>query len=660
MNNIYSSKENNIEPIGSEHWSKLSKIRLQTTQKINEAVHSQPFKDEKNSDLFKTWIENIISRAYPEDKDTAEIWNEISEMDCYYIPDMEDPTIQELLHNDDKIYEILYGLLCRPQFFWKSRKTWQWTITKEWLDRLNYILNMAAKHTLRHIKESSLIHTEESKSKKFPGFWDPATEYKNNGIELKPWYNYFKYKLKDFTESQRSDKDKKYKIYFKLKSKEQFCQLIKALLVDYIPIISGWSQIYPATYESINNSSHDNSQHRIKPMSTRLKDWLFLKNISCFADMERSDTYTWKRTHFPQAIREIIEPLLQTYKPQETNQDTWKKAKWQTWQTREKKELNNHEIEYSTNFNINSKRDKIWGKFMLCTKSQDAMLDKTRRDVNYSTLRDLKDMIRWSFIMKDHHDVIFMLHYLIKYFIQNPEHNFDHNSSDNADFYPQRGELRWLQLKDKWILNTEITQWIKNLNWLPKWKKPKEWIDPSKFTNDELDWAATNFILSSIERSSSKKSSNSTKYIDTKLIIPTLMRPNPLPIEIKFLTKDNYENNERGLAHHDIMRLKQNIQLRCRDEKFILADKIKREIELLLQKNPELKSQIESELIDNNRWKDNIDASEEIYKDITNGLVVLKYWEWENGLEPTIFCDKEIWTHLKNEWFTYSSGDINK
>ena len=561
MINTHSSREDNIEK-ENKQWSKLAKIRLQTTKKINEAVRSQPFKNAKNSELFNTWIENIISRAYPEEYDAEQTWKEISEMDCYYIPDMEDPTIQELLHNDDKIYEILYGLLCRPQFFWKSRKTWQRTITKEWLDRLNYILNMAAKHTLRHIRESSLMHTERPKNTKTPGFRDPSKEYKNDGIELDPWYNYFKYKLKDFTESQRSDKDKKFKIYFKIKSKEQFCQLIKVLLVDYVPIISGWSQIYPATIEDVNNPSYDTPlKQREKPTSTRLKDWVFLKNISCFADMERSDTYTWKRTHFPQAIREIIEPLLQTYKLQETNQETWKKSKWQTWQTREKKELHNHEIEYSTNFNINNQRNKIWGKFMLCTKSQDAMLDKTRRDVNYSTLRDLKDMIRWSFIMKDHHDVIFMLHYFIKYFIQNPEHNFDHNTSDNKDFDPQKGELRWLQLKDKWILNTEIAQWIKNLSWLPKWKKPKAWADPSKFTNEELNWAATNFILNSIEKSSSKKSSNSTKYIDTKLIIPTLMRPNPLPMEIKFLTKDNFENNEHGLAHHDIMRLKERSRL---------------------------------------------------------------------------------------------------
>jgi hypothetical protein len=77
---------------------------------------------------------------------------------------------------------------------------------------------------------------------------------------------------------------------------------------------------------------------------------------------------------------------------------------------------------------------------------------------------------------------------------------------------------------------------------------------PKDFTNEELNWAATKFITSSIEKSSSKKSSNSTEYIDVKLIVPTLMRPNPLDMEIKFLTEDNYKNNESGLADHDIMR----------------------------------------------------------------------------------------------------------
>ncbi len=649
-------KENLLEPVNR---LTNTKLKLKTTKQIVDTIRIQPEKNEKNSNLFNLWIDSIIDRAYPLDSDTH-TKKELSEIDCYYIPDINDKIIQWLLQNDDKIYEILNGILCRSQFFWRNRKTGGRTITKEWLDRLNYILNMAAKHTLRHIEEASLMHIAPKSDEKTPGFRNPKSNpklRKDNEKKLKPWYNYFRYKLKDFTTSQRSDKDKKNKIYFNIKTKEEFCQLVRALIVDYIPVISGWSQIYPTVYET-TDWNHIKWETKLKPLSTRIKDWLFLKNISCFADMERSDAYTWKRTHFPQIIREIYEPLLQIHKPQDISKDASKKSKLQKSVEWDKKELSNHEIEYSKNFNISNEEDKIAWKFVLCTKSQNAMLDKTRRDVNYSTLKDLKDMIRGSFIMKDHHDVVFMLHYFIKYFVQNPEHNFDHNSSNNTWFDPQRWILWWLQLKDKWILNTGISQWIKNLNGLPKWKKPKDGKNPSNFTDEELNWVATNFIINSVNKSSVKKSSNSTKYIDTKLIIPTLMRPNPLPMEIKFLTKENYENNERGLAHHDIMRLKQNIQLRCRDEKFILADKIKREIELLLWRNPELKSQVEAQLIDNNRWRDNIDASEEIYKDIINNLSVLKYWEWENWLEPTIFCDKEIWTHLKNEWFNYSPDDI--
>jgi hypothetical protein len=57
------------------------------------------------------------------------------------------------------------------------------------LDRLNYILNMAAKHTLRHIEESSLMHTSIAASGKTPGFWDPTSnpdQRKNNKKKLSP------------------------------------------------------------------------------------------------------------------------------------------------------------------------------------------------------------------------------------------------------------------------------------------------------------------------------------------------------------------------------------------------------------------------------------------------------------------------------------------
>jgi hypothetical protein len=34
-----------------------------------------------------------------------------------------------------------------------------------------------------------------------------------------------------------------------------------------------------------------------------------------------------------------------------------------------------------------------------------------------------------------------------------------------------------------------------------------------------------------------RKSTNSKKYVDAKYIIPTAMRPNLMPIELKFLVK---------------------------------------------------------------------------------------------------------------------------
>jgi hypothetical protein len=48
---------------------------------------------------------------------------------------------------------------------------------------------MAAKHTLRHIEESSLMHNEAASNEKTPGFWDPTSnpdQHKNNKKKLSP------------------------------------------------------------------------------------------------------------------------------------------------------------------------------------------------------------------------------------------------------------------------------------------------------------------------------------------------------------------------------------------------------------------------------------------------------------------------------------------
>ena len=672
IRNKENSRENTLQynDFDKEKRTKIreaARMRFETTKQIKETIHSQPEKNKKNSDLFNEWIEIIINRAYPSNLDT-QAEKEISEIDCYYIPDTEDPVIKDLLKDDEKIYEILYGLICRPQFFWKDRATGERIMTQNWLDRLNYILNMAAKHTLRHIDEASLLRTNLSSTNNTPGYWEPLSTKEQNG-EARIWYNYFKDKLKDFTVSQRSDKDKKYKIYFNIQSKEQFCQLIKALIVDYVPVISGWSQIWASTYSEDyckyyydktdrklhkGEVIHPAEEIKLKPISTRIKDWLFLKNISCYADVERCDGYASRWPHVEQIETESLDPLLQSFKPQDVQKHDTPKQKRQTQNTKRHREiLANHQIKDYKLFEVNYKDYHVKWKVVVCTKSQNSIIDKTRRDVNYSAPANLNDMIRWSFIMKDHRDVIFMLHYYLKFFIKNPERNFEQNS--NLWFDPKNWILRWLEIKDKWILNTEIEQEKKNIDALPKWRTPKNGTEPRDFDDDELNWAATNFILHYRNKSSSRKTTTSAEYTDVKLNVPHLMRPNSLNVEYKFITEDIYNNNEHGLSDHDIYDLAKSNQLQSRDEKFILAAKLKQEINLLLEKRPDLKAEIEAKLTAENRWKDNIDAAEKIYKDITSKLVIIRGKYWENWFEPTLFCDKIIWEHLKNAWFNFSA-----
>jgi hypothetical protein len=48
---------------------------------------------------------------------------------------------------------------------------------------------MAAKHSLRHMEESSLLHTGKIPDSKSPGFWDPTTnpdQRRNKKGEARP------------------------------------------------------------------------------------------------------------------------------------------------------------------------------------------------------------------------------------------------------------------------------------------------------------------------------------------------------------------------------------------------------------------------------------------------------------------------------------------
>lgn len=611
------------------------KQKYNMSKAIIKAISDDPIKNEKNALLALQAIEDVNSRVYP--TPTEKVHETISEMDAYYIPEDLNWSL-----SDDDLYNILNWILCRPQYFGRNPQNQQERIiTNDWLRRLNYILDCAARHTMRQIEEASTVHSHEylkslSIDKKEAWFRNPEQQKpKKTWNKFRLWLWYFKNNFKKRIQISDSPKDQKNKVFFTIKSLDDYLSLARYLLASQRESQDKyWTPIFTD-----------------KSFATKQKDWLFIKNILAFSDMEKNDAYTWKRTHFPQIIREIFYPLLQI-KNTGTETNT--------------KELQNHEFEFSTNFSINAYGKNLKWKFIFCTKSQASMLDKSRRDVNYSANKNLQDMIRWSIIMENHEDLIFMMHYVAKYFIQNPEWNLDHSIFDSKTrkweeeingFKPELWQLRNLLTKDKWILNTNISNWKSDLKKLPAWKRPKKWKSFKDFTNDELNRAATQYLIQ-VSKNDDRKSTNSKKYVDAKYIIPTAMRPNLMPIELKFLVEGNAEKNNQWLQNHYIMRLKQKIKLWSRDDKHVSANKIKYEMNLLLQDN-KLREQIKQQIKESTRlWEDLETPEEVLYRELTKNLVVIKYEKTKKWMVASEFCDKDIRENLESNWLEYDLDAI--
>lgn len=621
-----SKNSNNSVPLDDER-NILYRInekrkRYETNKAIFDAIKSNPEKKEKTWELILQAIDEVGSRASPIQPE--KLYESISEMDAYYIP-------EDLELSNKDLYNILNWILCRPQYFGHDPKNpEERIITNDWLRRLNYILDCAARHTMRQMEEAATVHSKEylkfmAWEKKTTWFWSPEQDDNaGEGIDLsRYWFWYFKNNFKQRIQTKFSPKDQKNKVFFNLKSLDDYVSFARRLL-------------------SAKKNSIDKYWVTTlvdKGFARRQKDWLFLKNILAFSDMEKNDAYTGKRTHFPQIIREIFYPLL-CIDSNNTELHT--------------KELQNHEFEFSTKFSVKAYGKDLKWEFVFCTKSQSSMLDKSRRDVNYSANKNLQDMIRWSIIMENHEDLIFMMHYVAKYFIQNPEWNFDHSIFDN-ETHKWESELNWLKpeigklwnllVKDKWILNTNIPNRKKDLKTLPAWTRPKNWKLPQNFDDNELNYAATQFLINA-SQNDDRKSTNSKKYVDAKYIIPSAIRPNLMPIELKFLVKWNAEKNNQWLQAHPVMRLRQKIRLRSRDEKHVSASKIIYEMNILLR-DKKLKDEIKEQIKESTRLWERLETAEEVlFRELTKNCIVIKYETTKRGLEATEYCDKDIRENL--------------
>ena len=629
-----------------KEWSsKKSSFRiLRERYTINAAIFDMMHNDPYNTN---TWIleieaiEGIKKRIFPTTENKLN--NKLSAMDAYYIHD----ELEKILTDKD-LYQILNWILCKPQYFWHNpNKPEERIITNEWLKRLNDILDWAARHTIRQMEQATNKHNNELlniNQKEENKIWGTESiENNSNWTEILPekWprISYFERNFWQRIDVDFSQKDKKYKIHFNIKSLEDFILFSRNLL-------STSKEETTEFWKTINNTR--------KSLWTIQKNWLFAKNIIIFSDMIRNDVYTWKRTLFPDIIRDVFYPILNINKDK-TEQNTT--------------ETQDHELEFFKKFKIQAYGKSLSGDFIFCTKPQSSIIDKCRRDTNYSNNEDLQDILRWSIIMDKHENLILMMHYIIKYFIKNPERKFDH-STFNEDTQSWISETNWLNLakwtlrnfliKDKWILNTEIEKRQKHIKNLPKWTKPEFWKSPTEFNEDELDWVATKFLIRASNNKKERKLTNAEKYIDSKFIIPIAIRSNLIRIELKFLVRKSAETNDAWLQNHKIMRLKEKIKLRSRDEKHVSADKIKYEINLLLQ-DEQLKRQIQQEIIELTRiWEDIKTPEKFLYEDLTKNLIIIKSittesW-WIEGIE---FCDREIRNNLQRGNYAYGINELH-
>lgn len=586
----------------------------------------------KTGELIADTIYNIITRWYPQ-KETPT--KKITWLDAYFIPDNLVDTL-----SDDDLFQILAWLLCKPQYFGQDQNTWEWIITNDWLVELNNILDSAARHTMRQIQEAAMIHSKKyinsntNEGKKERWIRSPEDELDTTWFDLnRYWISYFKNNFKKRSKIRISPNNKKRKMYFEIKSLSDYLDFVRSLI----------------SQKKTKKNEYDTQTLEEKKEFSRLQhDWMFLKNIIAYSNMNKNDGYISKRTHLFYIIKNIFRPFLQN-----TND------KFET----HIKELENHEFEFTTRFSIKAYWKELKWKFILNTKGQASIIDKLRRDPSYSTSSSLKDTIRWSIIMENQEDLILMMHYFAKYFIQNPERNFDHSifndethtrESEEFWFDPIGWILRNLIIKDKWILNSTN---INLTDLLPKWTKPKEDTSLDGYTNDNLDRAATKYLLNS-SKNSEKKSTTSKQYVDTKYTIPIIMKWSSYSMELKFMTKTNEKMNNKWLSHHSIMRLKQLITLRSRDQKFVRADQIRSEINRLL-KNNQLRSEIEEQITSINHNQQS--PEDYLYSEITNKLTILKYKQLPDwSLIPTHFCDKTIRKNLADNKYNINSIEDNK
>lgn len=527
---------------------------------VIDSIKNNPATNKINKQICTDLLDSMIWKKKQE--------SEISWFDAYYF-DLDDIS-------DNDMYKILYRM---------TGKNWEWmsffnnetpSINSEEAEqnireRVNYILETAARHYIREYSEfsdnvkpidptkNSNLSLEEKNIKE--------DELQHN-IRKRPWIPYFIRLSKGCTNTRctckRSPQDKKRKVYFNIQSFEDFKNFIQNI-----------------TWQNKEDPLESDLNKRYNYVSQSM-NWMFIKNIISFVDLENNPIYQNQKTSFTQINREVIGACFNQPKENFKRDDI--------------EEIDAHQLSFKNEFFFHINNKDIPVTIEWNTKSQNSLIDKMLRSPEYSQSKAINDLIRYSIIIwpKDspsemHQNIIDIIHHVIDYFYQNPENKFNTNKE--------------LFIKNKWLLKDD------------------------EYVLDLPDGKSKDLILQTIFNESSTITNNTgKKYTDVKLIMPVKIRWKLFNIEVKCLPEWYEANNESWLSDHRIMKLKERIESICRWSYLISEAKINALCKKLLQENPDLKENLKKEFSnDISEWTaiwEDIDTiiQDKLIKDVKSSL----------------------------------------
>jgi len=269
-------------------------------------------------------------------------------------------------------------------------------ITHKWFERLNHILNMASKHARRNWLST----------------WYFRNSFGEKGMDIMD-YVWAPIEKEIDGKMVTIPSPKKWKIYFRVKTKEQYLQLIKKL------------------------TSPDSA-----PFFDKERDWVFLKNIVDLWYLWRNEVYSQKRKLFQYVITDIFWKFFHhEFSDFSVNTDTH----------------GDHGHTITESFDCVVGGEKVEVTLTWNVKSEKSTVDKLMRE---KTATATNDIIRFQLKFKNHRQMVNGLNDFVNFYLNNNWRVFDH---EPWDFW----NLKWV---DKNALNSINTNNLEHINDLQDWK----------------------------------------------------------------------------------------------------------------------------------------------------------------------------------------------